>query len=58
MNYQVVSFLGNNYNVHENMMLLKLDTSVFLRNEGPSMDKRGDQLIKINNGDYGMHKGN
>ena len=39
LNYQVLSFLGNDSNVHENMLLPKLDTFVFLRNEGPSLDK-------------------
>lgn len=39
LNYQVLSFLGNDSNIHENMMLPKLDTFVLLTNEGPSMDK-------------------
>ena len=30
----IVSFLGNDSNVHENMMLPKLDTFVLLTNEG------------------------
>ena len=42
LNYQVLSFLGNNYNVHENMMLPKLDTFVLFTNEGPSLDKKDD----------------
>ena len=33
-NYQVLSFPGNDSNVHENMMLPKLDTFVLLTNEG------------------------
>ena len=33
-------FLGNDSNVHENMMLPKLDTFVLLTNEGPGTDKR------------------
>ena len=37
-----ISFLGNDYNVHENMMLPKLDTFVFLTNEGPSLDKKDE----------------
>ena len=37
LNYQVLPFLGNDSNVHENMMLPKLDTFVLLRNEGPGM---------------------
>ena len=40
LNYQVLLFLGNDSNVHENMMLPKLDTFVLLTNEGPGMDKR------------------
>ena len=47
LNYQVLSFLGENSNVHENMMLPKLDTFVLITNEGPSMDKR------IKHGDEG-----
>ena len=39
LNYQVLSFLGNDSNVHENMMLPKLDTFVLLTNEGPSLDR-------------------
>ena len=34
LNYQVLSFLGNDSNIHENMMLPKLDTFVLLTNEG------------------------
>ena len=40
LNYQVLPFLGNDSNVHENMMLPKLDTFVLLTNEGPSLEKR------------------
>ena len=32
LNYQVLSFLGNDCNVQEYMMLLKLDTFVLLKN--------------------------
>ena len=32
LNYQVLSFLGNDSNVHENMMLPKLDIFVLLTN--------------------------
>src|SRR6266496_159900 len=39
LNYQVLSFLSDNTNVHENMMLPNLDTFVLLTNEWPSMDK-------------------
>ena len=39
LNYQVLSFLANDSNVHENMMLPKLDKFVLLTNEGPSLEK-------------------
>jgi len=39
LNYQVLSFLGNDSNVHENVMLPKLDTFVLLTNEGSSLEK-------------------
>ena len=42
LNYQVLLFLGNKSNVHENMMMPKLDTFVLITNEGPSMDKRDE----------------
>ena len=58
LNYQVLSFLGNDSNVHENMMLPKLDTFVLLTNEGPRMDKRDEHWSKTNHGDDGMRKGN
>ena len=35
LNYQVLSFLSNDSNVHENMMLPELDTFVLLTNEIP-----------------------
>ena len=37
---QVLSFLRATPNVHENMMLPKVDVFVSLRNDGPSMDER------------------
>ena len=58
LNYQVLSFLGNDSNVHENMMLPKLDTFVFLTNEGPSLDKKDEPWNKFKDGDDGMRKGN
>ena len=57
MNYQVLSFLGNDSNVHENMMLPKLDTFVLLTNEGPSFDKKDEPWSKFKHGDDGMRKG-
>ena len=57
MNYQVLSFLGNYSNVHENMMLPKLDTFVLLTNEGPSLDQKDEHGSKIKHGDDGMRKG-
>src|SRR3954464_3516247 len=58
LNYQVLSFLGNDSNVHENMMLPKLDTFVLLTNEGPNMDKRDEHWSKNKHGVDGMRKGN
>ena len=46
INFQVLSFLVNDSNVHENMMLPKLDTFVLLTNEGPVMDKRDEHWSK------------
>ena len=46
LNYQVLLFLGNDSNVHENMMLPKLDTFVLLTNEGLGMDKRDEHWSK------------
>ena len=39
LNYQVLSFPANPSNVHEHMMLPKLDTFVLLTNEEPSLEK-------------------
>ena len=58
LNYQVHSFLCNDSNVHENMMLPKLDTFVLLTNEGPSLDKKDEPWSKFKHGDDGMRKGN
>ena len=55
--YQVLPFLGNDSNVHENMMLPKLDTFVLLTNEGPSLEK-DEHWSKNKHGDDGMRKGN
>ena len=57
LNYHVLSFLGNDSNVHENMMLPKLDTFVLLTNEGPSLDKKDEPWINFKHGDDGMRKG-
>ena len=57
LNYQVLSFLSNDSNVHENMMLPKLDTFVLLTNEGPSLDKKDESWSKFKHGDDGMRKG-
>ena len=57
---QVLSFLQATPNVHENMMLPKVDVFVSLRNNGPSMDENdklwsmyvdGDDSKSGNNGD-------
>ena len=58
LNYQVLSFLGNDSNVHENMILPKLDTFVLLTNEGPSLDNKDEPWSKFKHGDDGMRKGN
>ena len=57
LNYQVLSFLGNTSNVHECMMLPKLDTFVVLMNEGPSMDKKDIRWSGIKHGEEGAHAG-
>ena len=57
LNYQLLSFLGNDSNVHENMMRPKLDTFVLLTNEGPGMDKRDVLWSQTKHGDDGMRKG-
>jgi len=57
LNYQVLLFLGNDSNVHENMMLPKLDTFVLLTNEGASLDKNDEPWSKFKHGDDGMRKG-
>ena len=57
LNYQVLSFLANDSNVHENMMLPKLDTFVLLTNEGPSFEK-DEHWSKNKHGDDGMRMGN
>ena len=58
LNYQVLLFLGNDSNVHENMMLPKLDKFVLLTNEGPGMDKRDEHWSKTKHEDDGMRKKN
>ena len=56
LNYQALSFLGNDSNVHENMMLPKLDTFVLLTNEGTSLQK-DEHWSKNKHGDDAMGKG-
>ena len=58
MNYQVLSFLGNDSNVHENMMLPILDTFVFLTDDGPSLGKKDEPWSKFKHRVDGMCKGN
>ena len=53
LNYQVLLFLGNVSNVHENMMLPNLDTFVLLAIEGPSTDKKVEHWIMVKHGDEG-----
>ena len=57
LNYQVLSFLGNDSNIHENMMLPKLDTLVLLTTKGTSLDKKDEPWSKFKHGDEGMRKG-
>ena len=57
LNYHILPFLGNDSNVHENMMLPKLDTFVLLTNEGPSLQK-DEHWNKTKHGDDGMRKEN
>src|SRR3954447_1519513 len=57
LNYQVLSFLANPSNVHEHMMLPKLDTFVCLMNEGPSMDKKDGHWSGIKHGEDGARAG-
>ena len=57
LNYQVLSFLVNPSNVHEHMMLPKVDTLVCLMNEGPSMDKKDGHWSGIKHGEGGAHAG-
>ena len=59
LNYQVLSFLGNVSNVHENVMLPNLHTFVLITIEGPSMDKKDKHWSMIKHGDDGtseVHK--
>ena len=56
LNYQVLSFLRNPYNVHEHMMLPKLDTFVLLMNEGPSMDKKDGHWSGNKHGEEGARE--
>jgi len=42
LNYQVLSFLVNVFNVHVNMILSNVDIFLLLTNEGPSMDKKDE----------------
>src|SRR3954462_12231078 len=53
LNYQVLSFLANPSNVHEHMMLPKIDTFVLLMSEGPSMDKEDGHWSGIKHGKDG-----
>src|SRR3954469_23021465 len=53
LNYQVLSFLVNPSNIHEHMMLPKIDTFVLLMSEGPSMDKEDGHGSGIKHGKEG-----
>jgi hypothetical protein len=43
LNYQVLLFLGTLSNIHDNIILSKLDVFMLLRNNGPSMNKKDNQ---------------
>lgn len=58
LNYQVLSLLGTTSNIHENMILPKLDTFLLPRNEGPIMDTRDEHWSMIKHEDEGMRSGN
>ena len=51
--YQALSFLGNVYSVHDNMMLPNLDTFVLITIEGPSTEKKDEHWIMIKHEDEG-----
>src|SRR3954463_12206734 len=57
INYQVLSFLVNPSNVHEHMMLPKIDTFVLLLSKGPSMDKEDGHWSGIKHGKEGARAG-
>src|SRR4051812_13617587 len=57
LNYQVLSFLANPSNVHEHMMLPKIDTFVLLMSKGPSMDKEDGHWSGIKHGKEGARAG-
>src|SRR4051812_34502500 len=57
LNYQVLSFLANPSNVHEHIMLPKIDTFVLLMSEGPSMDKEDGHWSGIKHGKEGARTG-
>ena len=54
LNHQVLLFLGNVSNVHENVMLPNLDTFVLLTIEGHSTDKKDGYWSMIKHGDEGV----
>jgi hypothetical protein len=56
LNYQVLSILGTIPNIHENMMLPKLDVFMLLKNDGPSMDERDKHWSMIMHGDDGSNR--
>jgi hypothetical protein len=54
LNYQVLPFISNVSNVHENVMLPNLDTFVLLTIEGLSTDKKDEHWSMIKHRDEGM----
>src|SRR3954465_15417172 len=57
LNYQVLSFLANPSNVHDPIMLPKLETFVGLITKGPSMDKKDGHWTGIKHGEDGARAG-
>ena len=58
LNYQVLSFLGDVSNVHENVILPNLVIFVLVTVEAHSMDKKNEQWSMIKHYDEGTCEGN
>ena len=53
---QVLSFLQATPNIHENMMLPKVDVFLSLRNDGPSMDEKDKLWSMYVDGDHSQSR--